>query len=102
MGKPVPVGVSADLLRRLFDALDIFAKVGRGLFTARLYWQSRNTPSHLLRGSVSQIWEYLDASGTAFTRVHEYRDPAGQVIGRPDPKYLRIQEITLHVAAVES
>ena len=93
--KPVPVEVTAQLLRRLFDAMDIFDKVNRGFFTARLYWQSKDTPSHLPGGSTSQIWEYLTSSGLIFARVHIYRDPYGNEIGRPDPKYFRIEQVAL-------
>ena len=97
--KPVPVQVSASLLRRLFDAMGIFDKVSSSFFTSRLYWQSKNTPTHLASGSASQIWEYLNAEGRVFARVHLYRDPLDLPIGRPDPKYLRINQVALYIGA---
>ena len=95
--KPVPVHVSANLLRRLFDDMEIFEKVSSNLFTSRLYWQSKSTPTHLPRGSSSQIWEYLNPEGRVFARVHLYRDPQDRPIGRPDPKYLRINQVALYI-----
>ena len=95
--KPVPVQVSASLLRRLFDAMGIFDKVSSSFFSSRLYWQSKNTPAHLPRGSSSQILEYLNPEGRVFARVHLYRDPQDRPIGRPDPKYLRINQVALYI-----
>ena len=95
--KPVPVQVSASLLRRLFDAMEIFDKVDSSFFSSRLYWQSKSTPTHLANGSASQIWEYLNTEGRVFARVHLYRDPQDRPIGRPDPKYLRINQVALYI-----
>ena len=94
--RPIPVGVPKELLRRLFDAMDMFAKVDAGLFSAKLYWQGKTAPSHLPLGSSSQIWEYVNREGRMFARVHCYRDATGGLIGRPDPKYLRINEVALY------
>ncbi|MBI2872904.1 MAG: hypothetical protein HYY00_06950 [Chloroflexi bacterium] len=84
-------------MRQLFDAMQIFDKVREGYFSARLFWQSKGTPSHLERGSASQMWEYVSPRGIVFARVHEYRDSRGNIIGRPDPKYFRIDQVTLFV-----
>ena len=78
--KPIPVAIDADSLRRLFDAMQIFEKVTDGFFTARVFWQSRNTPRHLALGSVSQMWEYLNSEGRIFARAHQYQDSSGQPV----------------------
>ena len=88
---------TADLLRRLFDELLIFDKVREGLFSSRLYWQSKSTPTHLAAGSSSQIHEYITARGNVFARVHQYIDPNNHPVGRPDPKYLRIDDVSLSI-----
>ena len=95
--KPVAVRVTSALLRRLFDELLIFDKVSEGLFSSRLSWQSSRTPLHLPQGSMSQIHEYVSSRGTMFARVHQYRDPTNQPVGRPDPKYLLLDEVAFFV-----
>ncbi len=96
---PVPVAVTPELLRRLFDAMQIFEKLHDGFFTARLFWQSNNSPAHLSVGSVSQMWEYLTSDGVVFARLHQYRNRSGESIGRPDPKYLRLNQVALYTTA---
>ena len=93
----VGVKVTPDLLRRLFDELLIFDKVLEGLFSSRLFWQSKNAPTHLAAGSSSQIHEYISPRGNVFARVHQYIDPNNRPIGRPDPKNLRIDDVSLSV-----
>ncbi|MCH8062634.1 MAG: hypothetical protein IH861_09035 [Chloroflexi bacterium] len=97
LNPPVGVKVTPDLLRRLFDELLIFDKVHEGLFTTRLFWQSKSTPTHLDAGSSSQIHEYITSRGNVFARVHQYIDPNNRPIGRADPKNLRIDDVSLFV-----
>ena len=95
--KPVKVKVSSELLRRLFDELLIFDKVREGHFRERLRWHSRNSPDHLEPGSSSRTYEYISSRGNRFAIVHQYSDPTDRRIGRPDPKYFLIDDVSFFV-----
>ncbi|MBI3953139.1 MAG: hypothetical protein HY330_01350 [Chloroflexi bacterium] len=93
----MPVRVTKELLRALFRELQLLEKLEKGFISARVYWQGKHFVGHLPAGATSLIVEYVWLDGKPFALVHEYRDLAGRRVGLPDPKYLRISEVSLFV-----
>ena len=59
-------------------------------------WSSRQRPRHLPVGSHSVIWHYyIPHNGWLLATAHVYLARGGQVIGEPDPKQLRIDQLVL-------
>ena len=92
---PVP-----DALRyRILHSLRLNEKVSDTieLEVRRLTGPSPNIVPHgdLPVGTVSEILNYrVKVNGYRLVKAHQYRLPDGSVRGGPDPKYIRIDDVT--------
>ena len=82
-------------LRDIFNALEIARKGREGFLTRRRAWTGTRRPDHLPPGSRSVLWAYYMPNGWLLAMAHVYLGRGGQVIGEPDPKVIRIDDLVL-------
>ena len=87
--------VPARELRDIFNALEIARKGRQGFLTRKRGWTGTRRPAHLPVGSRSVLWLYYMPNGWLPATAHVYLARGGQVIGEPDPKELRIDQLVL-------
>lgn len=86
---PLKMHVSQPFLRAFCDEQGIWEAL-RGPQSHRiLFHQGAGKPAHLPAGSLSQLWEMKLPTSELVVRAHFYRGPEGDMLGRPDPKYIR-------------
>ncbi|RLJ01733.1 MAG: hypothetical protein DRP11_03955 [Candidatus Aenigmatarchaeota archaeon] len=82
--------VSAEQLRRLFNELELFAKVQRGELQQQIRKDKHPAPPKADEPfcTRSQIVAYYDSDGNKVALVHQYLRPDGTLgaSGLPDPK----------------
>ena len=83
-------------MRDLFNALEIARKGRERVLVRERVWSSRQRPRHLPVGSQSVIWHYyVPHNRWLLATAHVYLARGGAVIGEPDPKQIRIDQLVL-------
>ena len=95
-GDNVTIKIPVRELRDLFNALEIARKGRERVLVRERVWSSRQRPRHLPVGSQSVIWHYYVPQNRWLLAIaHVYLARGGQVIGEPDPKQIRIDQLVL-------
>ena len=84
-------------LRDIFNALEIARKSRAGFLLRRRSWTGSRRPAHLHTGSRSVLWAYYMPNGWLVAIAHVYLARGGEVIGEPDPKEMRIDQLVLQL-----
>ena len=95
-GKQHIIEVPVQELRDIFNALEIARKGRQRILKRERVWSGKRRPRHLHTGSRSVTWHYrLPHNNWLLAVAHVYLERGGQVVGQPDPKEIRIDELVL-------
>ena len=98
----VVLHIPAQELRDIFNALEIARKGREGFLTRKRGWTGTRRPEHLPPRSRSIMWLYYMPNRWLLAIAHVYLARGGQVIGEPDPKQLRIDQLVLKPLPTDS
>lgn len=90
------IEITAQEIRDIFNAMEIARKARRRILRREVVWIGRTVPRHLPRGSRSIVWRYrLPNNNWALALAHVYLGRGGRLLTEPDPKEIRIDNLTL-------